>query len=315
MAQSSYGAGFRLNASLAERARAAGSAVQESAQSTRALPRFRRAHSVPIPEEPQQGQDFSAVISPVRRAALRKKSSAHISYTPAEGEAPALVQESSVRLDREPPGEGVDGPVRCCTTRGVPGRAWLYPELPWGAPPNWQKTKMPGKTFLMYWDALTFVACLWVAIVVPYLAGFVDRPTWSSAAQDGAEAQQDSTATCVFLHFGKDRLRSTILVVDMLVDAIFWVDIVLNFHTAQWVICRDGRLHHRLIDELPNIRTMYLRGNFMVDLLGQIPWQYADCFGSGPELKMLRLFRMMKMLRLYRVDRSACACMPTCACC
>ena len=156
---------------------------------------------------------------------------------------------------------------------------------------------MPGKTFLFYWDIVTFLACLYVAIAVPYLAGFVDRADWGGF---GGDAKNEDT--CIFSNIGKDRLRTAILVVDMIADLIFWVDIVLSFHLARWVICREGRLHHVLIDDLPSIRRMYLKGNFCVDLLGQIPWQYADCLGTGPGLKLLRLFRMMKMLRYSTID-------------
>jgi len=140
---------------------------------------------------------------------------------------------------------------------------------------------------------------MYVAIMVPYLAGFIDRPDWDFGEDDGGEVK----STCVFQQFGQDSFRTGVLIVDMCVDCIFWIDILLSFHMAQWVICREGRLRHVLIDDLPTIRSMYVRGNFAVDVLGQIPWQYADCIGSGPELKLLRLFRMMKMLRLYRVDR------------
>jgi len=39
------------------------------------------------------------------------------------------------------------------------------------------------------------------------------------------------------------------------------------------------------------------------DLLGQIPWQYADCFVSKEDggLKIMRVLRLLKMLRLRRV--------------
>ena len=47
------------------------------------------------------------------------------------------------------------------------------------------------------------------------------------------------------------------------------------YGSPQWVICREGRLHHLLIDDLPTIRSMYLRGSFMIDALGIIPVSIA----------------------------------------
>jgi hypothetical protein len=161
---------------------------------------------------------------------------------------------------------------------------------------------MRGKTFLMYWDIATFLSCIYVATVVPYMTGFEDRATWRFPWEVSREVLDEDT--CVFRQFGRDRLRSVVLVLDMIVDSLFLIDIVLNFITAQWVICRDGRLHYLLIDDLPQIRDLYLRGNFAVDIISQIPWQYTDCLFEEKAIKMLRMLRMLKMLRLYRVERS-----------
>jgi hypothetical protein len=63
-------------------------------------------------------------------------------------------------------------PSQGAATPGVPcSRAWVYPELPWGAPPSWSKQPQFGGTFLVYWELLTCLACVYVAITVPYIAG------------------------------------------------------------------------------------------------------------------------------------------------
>jgi hypothetical protein len=41
-------------------------------------------------------------------------------------------------------------------------KAWIYPELPWGAPPSWKVTGRLGGTFLIYWECFT---CLGVVCV------------------------------------------------------------------------------------------------------------------------------------------------------
>ena len=44
--------------------------------------------------------------------------------------------------------------------------AWIYPELPWGAPPSWKVTGRLGGTFLIYWECFTClgVVCVFVCV-------------------------------------------------------------------------------------------------------------------------------------------------------
>jgi len=184
---------------------------------------------------------------------------------------------------------------KCCGTK-----AWLYPELPWGAPPEWDKAYMQGATFLAIWEVLTFVCCLYVAVSVPYNVTFVTKQQ-NISIQNGLEIRDD----CVFKHLmdlapGKFYMS----LMDLFVDVVFYVDIFFNFHTAVWELSRDGSPHWVLIDNLPQVRSRYMRGGLFTDLIGQIPWQYSDCFlVDRPEVKILRLFRLLKLLRLHRLKR------------
>jgi hypothetical protein len=54
------------------------------------------------------------------------------------------------------------------------GRALLYPELPWGAPPGWQDGRNRGHSFLIVWDCAIFLCCLYVAGAVPFELGILD---------------------------------------------------------------------------------------------------------------------------------------------
>ena len=309
---SSYPAGFRSVASFADDALKSGRSLSlRRSASTRSAAELRRSKTLSVDVNVPQREGVRptlangrvrSLFSPQTSSMSRRGHDAHSDGrvdAPASRFANSLSENFSVpglRLDADPSAStATEDSHGWCVLQ--PGRAWLYPELPWGAPHEWQSKRMPGKTFLFYWDIVTFLACLYVAIAVPYLAGFVDRADWGGF---GGDAKNEDT--CIFTNIGKDCLRTAILVVDMIADLIFWVDIVLSFHLARWVICREGRLHHVLIDDLPSIRRMYLKGNFCVDLLGQIPWQYADCLGTGPGLKLLRLFRMMKMLRYSTID-------------
>jgi hypothetical protein len=51
-------------------------------------------------------------------------------------------------------------------SRSICSRLVLYPELPWGAPPSWEDKDFRGRTFLMYWELITCLACFYVGIKV-----------------------------------------------------------------------------------------------------------------------------------------------------
>ena len=184
----------------------------------------------------------------------------------------------------------------------------MYPELPWGAPPSWNRQGKIGGVFLVYWEMLTCLACVYVAITVPYIVGI-----------DEVKGEDALFGQCVIgqiaaLTRGGD-WQGIIAVVDLICDCLFVLDLVLNFHTARWQISHQGREHWELIDDLPSIRKYYLwqvnadgkltwmPGAFFVDLIGVIPWQYIDCMGANAVAKSLRLLRLIKLTRMYRLRR------------
>ena len=116
-------------------------------------------------------------------------------------------------------------------------RAWIFPEPPWGAPPEAlrESGQLRGKSFVMWWNLLICSLCLYKAIFVPYVIGFIDRRALDRGGED----------TCVFSLLGREdeQLTISILIFDILVELIFCFDILLSFHLARWIICREGRLH------------------------------------------------------------------------
>lgn len=160
---------------------------------------------------------------------------------------------------------------------------------------------------MVYWELLTCVACIYVAITVPYIAGI-----------DEVKGEFSLFGECVILQIAKvpqGSWQGYIAILDLMCDFLFVVDLVLNFHTARWAISNEGREHWRLIEDLPTIRKMYLwsmnsegnylwlPGAFCIDLFGVIPWQYVDCFGANASFKYLRLLRLIKLTRMYRLRR------------
>ncbi|XP_034945688.1 potassium voltage-gated channel subfamily H member 8 [Chelonus insularis] len=128
--------------------------------------------------------------------------------------------------------------------------------------------------FKSCWDWLTLVATFYVAIIVPYNASFIssDRPTMIS---------------------------------DVVVEALFMFDIVLNFRTTY--VSRKGKL----VINGRKIATNYLRSWFLIDLLAALPFDllYAFDVYSGEEsghshIHLVKLTRLLRLARiLQRMDR------------
>lgn len=169
------------------------------------------------------------------------------------------------------------------------GKAWLYPALPWGSSADSQHMKR-GRKFLEIWDVGLFVCLLYVAVMVPYASGFGQL--------------EELVQACTL---NGDLFFTIRFVADVCVDAFFIVDIILNFHIARWSLVLDGQPHWELIDDLPAIRARYLRTDFVIDVVGQIPWQYSVCLNLGDAdvqgVMMLRLLRLLKLFRLNRMYR------------
>ncbi|XP_055314848.1 potassium voltage-gated channel subfamily H member 8 isoform X2 [Sitodiplosis mosellana] len=116
------------------------------------------------------------------------------------------------------------------------------------------------------WDWLILVATFYVAVAVPYNAAFVttNRLTMPS---------------------------------DVMVEALFIVDILLNFRTT-FVSCKG-----EVVSDSKAIALNYLRGWFVVDLLAALPFDhlYASDLYSGEQESHIHLLKMTRLLRLARL--------------
>uniref|UniRef100_S4RNH3 Potassium voltage-gated channel, subfamily H (eag-related), member 5b n=1 Tax=Petromyzon marinus TaxID=7757 RepID=S4RNH3_PETMA len=114
--------------------------------------------------------------------------------------------------------------------------------------------KTPRNIILHYcafkttWDWLILILTFYTAIMVPYNVSFRTR--------------QSNVAW---------------LVVDSVVDAIFLVDIVLNFHTTY--VGSAGEV----ISDPALIRTKYLKTWFLIDLLSCLPYDIINAFENADE--------------------------------
>ncbi|XP_059054216.1 potassium voltage-gated channel subfamily H member 8-like isoform X3 [Achroia grisella] len=130
--------------------------------------------------------------------------------------------------------------------------------------------------FKTFWDWLILIATFYVAVVVPYNASFVDE--------------------------GHPRISVTM---DVLVEALFITDILLNFRTT--FVSKKGEV----VSDSKAIALNYIRSWFVVDLLAALPFDllYASDVYSGAEsthgnVHLVKLTRLLRLARLLqKMDR------------
>ncbi|XP_019719883.1 potassium voltage-gated channel subfamily H member 1a isoform X3 [Hippocampus comes] len=123
--------------------------------------------------------------------------------------------------------------------------------------------------FKTTWDWVILILTFYTAIMVPYNVSF--------------KTKQNNV---------------TWLVVDSIVDVIFLVDIVLNFHTT--FVGPAGEV----ISDPKLIRMNYLKTWFVIDLLSCLPYDVINAFENVDE-GISSLFSSLKVVRLLRLGRVA----------
>ncbi|XP_069787305.1 potassium voltage-gated channel subfamily H member 1a [Narcine bancroftii] len=124
-------------------------------------------------------------------------------------------------------------------------------------------------TFKTSWDWIILILTFYTAIMVPYNVSF--------------KTKQNNV---------------TWLVIDSIVDVIFLVDIVLNFHTT--FVGPAGEV----ISDPKLIRMNYLKTWFVIDLLSCLPYDVINAFENVDE-GISSLFSSLKVVRLLRLGRVA----------
>ncbi|XP_068607748.1 potassium voltage-gated channel subfamily H member 5 [Brachionichthys hirsutus] len=124
-------------------------------------------------------------------------------------------------------------------------------------------------TFKTTWDWVILVLTFYTAIMVPYNVSF--------------KTKQNNIVW---------------LVLDSVVDVIFLVDIVLNFHTT--FVGPGGEV----VSDPKLIRMNYLKTWFVIDLLSCLPYDIINAFENVDE-GISSLFSSLKVIRLLRLGRVA----------
>ena len=87
-----------------------------------------------------------------------------------------------------------------------------------------------------------------------------------------------------------------LLVVDSIVDVVFFLDIVLNFHTTY--VSNTGEV----ISDPRLIRYNYLKSWFVIDLLSCLPYDIFNAFQDAED-RYGSIFSALKVVRLLRLGR------------
>ncbi|XP_032682057.1 potassium voltage-gated channel protein eag isoform X2 [Odontomachus brunneus] len=122
--------------------------------------------------------------------------------------------------------------------------------------------------FKAIWDWIILCLTFYTAIMVPYNVAFKNK-----TSED-----------------------VSLLVVDSIVDVIFFIDIVLNFHTT--FVGAGGEV----VSDPKVIRMNYLKSWFIIDLLSCLPYDVFNAFDHDED-GIGSLFSALKVVRLLRLGR------------
>ncbi|XP_023234113.1 potassium voltage-gated channel protein eag-like isoform X1 [Centruroides sculpturatus] len=123
--------------------------------------------------------------------------------------------------------------------------------------------------FKAIWDWVILCLTFYTAIMVPYNVAFKNK-----TSED-----------------------VTLLVLDSIVDVIFFIDIVLNFHTT--FVGPGGEV----VSDPKIIRMNYLKSWFIIDLLSCLPYDVFNAFDHDDDQGIGSLFSALKVVRLLRLGR------------
>jgi CRP-like cAMP-binding protein len=130
---------------------------------------------------------------------------------------------------------------------------------------------MPSSNLKKTWTLVNMSLLLWTAIVMPFEICFIE---------DGSY---------------------TWLGIDLTIDALFSIDIIVNFFSAY--LDAEGKL----VTKRKLIVKNYVKGWFLIDFTGVLPFQYLSNIGGYNKLvrfsRMPRLYRIVRIVRLFKMVR------------
>nr|XP_012218336.1 PREDICTED: potassium voltage-gated channel subfamily H member 2 isoform X9 [Linepithema humile] len=156
----------------------------------------------------------------------------------------------------------------------------VLPEYKLQSPRIHKWTILHYSPFKAVWDWVILLLVMYTAIFTPYVAAFVlSDPDYNSRKNK---------------KYGDD----PIVVIDLIVDVTFIVDIIINFRTT-FVNSNDEVVSHP-----GKIAVHYLKGWFIIDLVAAIPFDLLLVGSDTDETTtLIGLLKTARLLRLVRVAR------------
>ncbi len=117
---------------------------------------------------------------------------------------------------------------------------------------NW--TILHYSPFKAVWDWIILLLVIYTAIVTPYNAAFLlDAETQTSNGESVPKSN-------------RDRYKEPLIIIDLIVDVMFIIDILINFRTT-YVNKNDEVVSHP-----GKIAVHYFKGWFLIDVVAAIPF-------------------------------------------
>ena len=91
----------------------------------------------------------------------------------------------------------------------------------------------------------------------------------------------------------------SLLVVDSIVDVVFFIDIVLNFHTTY--VGPGGEV----VSDPKVIRLNYLKSWFVIDLLSCLPYDVFNAFDHDEDVRLFSLLTQFSVAAALLFERLA----------
>ncbi|CAN7996494.1 unnamed protein product, partial [Ixodes hexagonus] len=193
------------------------------------------------------------------------------------GEKVAQRKQSRVQLDR---GRAPQSTLQILKGFVLSLGADVLPEYKLQKPRTHKWTILHYSPFKAVWDWIILLLVIYTAIFTPYVAAFL-------LDQQKPESRRNRK-------YGDD----PIVVIDLIVDIFFMIDILINFRTT-YVNSNDEVVSHP-----GKIAVHYLRGWFIIDVVAAIPFDLL-LFGSETDetTTLIGLLKTARLLRLVRVAR------------
>lgn len=150
------------------------------------------------------------------------------------------------------------------------------------------------------WDWLILILVLYVAVLTPFMAAFKiydvskknETVVWNNVTS--TERPNKSFSTGRFL---KSLIEDKFTVIDIIVDFLFFVDMLTNFRTTY---LNNGEL----VVNPKKIAVNYLKGWFIIDFFSAIPFDMIITIAKKSDtVTATNLMKSARLLRLFRVAR------------